>query len=531
MTDTTDGAQGVVATATARADMPTYTRYDGTTEPLTDERVGWELDGFRLVVGLEVHVELTELSSKMFCADPIDFGGEPNTRVSPVSAALPGSLPVVNRAGVEAAALLGLALDCGIAETCRFHRKNYFYPDLPKNYQISQYDVPLCHDGQLDVVVEGQDGEPVTRTVRIERVHMEEDTAKSTHAGDTGRLHGADRSFIDLNRAGIPLLECVSRPDVRTPEEAQAYLRELVAVARALGISDARLEEGSIRCDANVSVHRVGEPLGTRTEIKNVNSVRSLGRAIAYEAERQVRAIQAGEQIVMETRHWDESKGVTETLRRKETLADYRYFPDPDLVPIVHTDADVEALRAKLPELPRQTRQRLSEAGVSAEQAATIVDNDLTPWLDAAVAVDGAEPDVVANWLTGELLGTCSQAEVDVHDSGLDGAWVGELVALVADGTLSNKLAKQVLATGVEERGDRSPSGIAEEEGLQQVSDEGELQQVVDQVIEENPDTVQTIRDGNDKAIGALVGQVMRHTRGQADPRLTNELLRRAIQQ
>jgi aspartyl-tRNA(Asn)/glutamyl-tRNA(Gln) amidotransferase subunit B len=513
--------------------MPTYVRADGTAEPLTDDRVGWELDGFRLVVGLEVHVELTELRTKMFCADPIDFGGEPNTRVSPVSAALPGSLPVANRAGVEAAARLGLALDCGIAETCQFHRKNYFYPDLPKNYQISQYDVPLCHDGHLDVVVDGSrgggDGEAVTRRVRIERVHMEEDTAKSTHKGDTGRLHGADRTAIDLNRAGIPLLECVSRPDVRTPEEAQAYLRELVAVVRAIGISDARMEEGSIRCDANVSVHRPGEPLGTRTEIKNVNSVRSLGRAIAHEAERQVRAIQAGEEIVQETRHWDEGRGVTATLRRKETLADYRYFPDPDLVPVVHTHEQVEQLRASLPELPRDARQRLAGLGVSAEQAATLVDNALVGWLDDAVAVDAVEAGTAANWLTGELIGTCAQADVEVHDSGLDGAWVGELVALVGDGTLSNKLAKQVLQTGVEERGGRSPRTIAQEEGLEQVSDEGELQAIVDQVVAENAGTVEAIRGGNEKAIGALVGQVMKATRGQADPRLTNQLLRDTI--
>jgi aspartyl-tRNA(Asn)/glutamyl-tRNA(Gln) amidotransferase subunit B len=510
----------------------TYTRKDGVTEALTDERVGWQLDGFRLVVGLEVHVELTELRTKMFSSDPIDFGGEPNTRVGPVTAALPGSLPVVNRKGVESAALLGLALECGIADRCQFHRKNYFYPDLPKNYQISQYDVPLCHDGQLDVVVDGpggggdgRDGEPVTRTIRIERVHMEEDTAKSTHAGETGRLHGADRSFIDLNRAGIPLLECVSRPDVRTPEEAQAYLRELVAVVRAIGISDARMEEGSIRCDANVSVHRPGEPLGTRTEIKNVNSVRSLGRAIAYEAERQVRAIQDGETIVMETRHWDEAAGVTATLRRKETLADYRYFPDPDLVPIVHTVAQVDELRARLPELPREARERLVGLGVASQQAATVVDNELVPWFDAALAV-ADDAATVANWLTGELLGA---VEGDVHDSGLSGAHVGGLVALLADGTLSNKLGKQVLATMVAERGTRLPAQVAEEEGLQQVSDEGALQGIVDQVVADNAGTVEAIRGGNAKAIGALVGQVMKATRGQADPGLTNELLRRAI--
>lgn len=522
---TTDAPAG----ATTSDAMATYVRRDGTVEPLTDERIGWELDGFRLVVGLEVHVELTELRTKMFCADPIDFGGEPNTRVSPVSAALPGSLPVVNRAGVESAARLGLALDCGIADTCQFHRKNYFYPDLPKNYQISQYDVPLCHDGHLDVVVDGPGEQEVSRRIRIERVHMEEDTAKSTHEGDTGRLHGADRSLIDLNRAGIPLLECVSRPDVRTPEEAQAYLRELIAVVRAIGISDARMEEGSIRCDANVSVHRPGEPLGTRTEIKNVNSIRSLGRAIAYEAERQVRAVQADEEIVQETRHWDEGRGVTATLRRKETLADYRYFPDPDLVPIVHTREQVEELRATLPELPRHARARMAAAGVSSEQAVTLVDNDLVGWFDQAVEVDGVDGPTVANWLTGELLGACAQAEVDVHDSGLGGGWIGALVAMVERGTLSNKLAKQVLALGVDGRGDRSPTAIAEAEGLEQVSDEGELRGIVEQVVADNEGTVESIRGGNDKAIGALVGQVMKATRGQADPRLTNQLLREVI--
>ncbi|MDX1620959.1 MAG: Asp-tRNA(Asn)/Glu-tRNA(Gln) amidotransferase subunit GatB [Nitriliruptorales bacterium] len=491
------------------------------------DRVGWELDGYRLVVGLEVHVELTELETKMFSPDPISFGAEPNTMVSPVSAGLPGSLPVVNAAAVAAAARLGLALNCDIAERCQFHRKNYFYPDLPKNYQISQYDVPLCSGGWLEVTVgEGDDAETVR--IGIERVHMEEDTAKSTHAGETGRLHGADRTFIDLNRAGVPLLECVSRPDIRHPDEAQAYLRELVGIARALRISDAKMEEGSIRCDANVSVHREGEPFGTRTEIKNVNSVRSLGRAIAYEAERQVRLVQDGGEVVQETRHWDEGRGVTETLRRKETLADYRYFPDPDLVPVVHTPERVEELRASLPELPAQTRGRLIDAGVAPAQAATIVDNGLTPWLDEAVDA-GADAATVGNWLSGDLLGKLGQEGLEPHQSGLTGRHIGELVRLIEDGTLSNKLAKQVLETMVEERGERSPAAIAQQEGLEQVSDEGELQAIVDQVIADNPDTVETIRAGNAKAIGALVGEVMKATRGQADPRLTNELLRKSI--
>ncbi|HEX9888717.1 MAG TPA: Asp-tRNA(Asn)/Glu-tRNA(Gln) amidotransferase subunit GatB [Nitriliruptorales bacterium] len=500
------------------------------TEPLTDDRIGWELDGYRLVVGLEVHVELTELRTKMFCADPIDFGGEPNTRVGPVSAGLPGSLPVANRKGVEAAARLGLALNCGIAQSCRFHRKNYFYPDLPKNYQISQYDVPLCHDGWIDIDVEEVGTrEPGTVRVRIERVHMEEDTAKSTHAGETGRLHGADRTFIDLNRAGIPLLECVSRPDIRWPEEAQAYLRELVAIARALGISDAKMEEGSIRCDANVSVHIPGEPLGTRTEIKNVNSVRSLGRAIAHEAQRQVRLLQEGGEVVQETRHWDEGRSVTETLRRKETLADYRYFPDPDLVPVVHTPERVEELRSTLPELPAQARERIGATGVAREQAATIVDNHLATWFDEAVGM-GADASTVANWLSGELLGRLGQESIAPSESGLSGRHVGELVRLIDDGTLSTKLAKQVLDKVIEARGSKLPAQVAQDEGLQQVSDTGELQAIVDQVIAENADTVDDIRGGNEKAIGALVGQVMSKTRGQADPRLTNELLRSTIQ-
>jgi len=483
----------------------------------------WSLDGFELVCGLEVHVELTALRTKMFSAEPIDFGGAPNTRVGPVSAGLPGSLPVVNGAAVEAAARLGLALNCDVAERCQFHRKNYFYPDLPKNYQISQYDVPLCHDGWLEIEVDGDD-----LRIGIERVHMEEDTAKSSHEGDTGRLHGADRSLIDLNRAGIPLLECVSHPDIRRLEEAQAYLRELVAIARALGISNARMEEGSIRCDANVSVRRPGEEYGTRTEIKNLNSVRSVGRAIAHEAERQVRLLQDGGNVVQETRHWDEDRGVTETLRRKETLADYRYFPDPDLVAIVHPAGRVEQLRASLPELPAATRSRLVEVGVAASQAATIVAGDLVRWFDEAASM-GAAPDAIGNWLAGEVTGQLGAAGLEPADSGMTGAHVGELLGLIADGSLSNALAKQVLEGVIEARGAKSPAQVAQERGLEQVSDEGELRAIVEQVIADNSDTVESIRGGNDKAIGALVGQVMKATRGQADPTLTNQLLRELI--
>jgi aspartyl-tRNA(Asn)/glutamyl-tRNA(Gln) amidotransferase subunit B len=286
-------------------------------------------DGWELTVGLEVHVELNT-TTKMWCGCSADFGAPPNTNVCPVCTGQPGALPVVNEQAVISATRLGLALNCGIAEVCRFHRKNYFYPDLAKNYQISQYDVPLCHDGWLDLEVEGEE-----RRVRIERLHMEEDTGKSTHLGATGRLHGADTSLIDYNRCGVPLLEIVSRPDIHDPETAQAYVRELQAIVQALGVSDARMEEGSIRCDANVSVARIGDPeLGTRTETKNLNSIRSIGRAIAFEAQRQVAVLEDGGTISMETRHWDEGRGVGELLRRKESVADYRYFPDPDLVEV-----------------------------------------------------------------------------------------------------------------------------------------------------------------------------------------------------
>jgi aspartyl-tRNA(Asn)/glutamyl-tRNA(Gln) amidotransferase subunit B len=480
-------------------------------------REGWEL-----VVGLEVHVELTT-RTKMWCGCSTDFGADPNTNVCPVCTGQPGALPVANEQAVADAALLGLALNCSITPVCRFHRKNYFYPDLAKNYQISQYDIPLCEEGFLDVEVDG-----ATRRVGIERLHMEEDTGKSMHMGATGRLHGADRSLIDYNRCGIPLLECVSHPDIRDPETAQAYLRELQGIVRAVGVSDARMEEGSIRCDANVSVRRPGEELGTRCEIKNLNSVRSLGRAISYEAERQIDVIDAGGEIVMETRHWDEGRGVTETLRKKESVTDYRYFPDPDLVEIHSSPTWVDEIRSHLPELPTASRQRLRDGGVAAEQAATIVGGGMLVLHDDAVAT-GADPGAVANWLTGEVTGQLSAAGLEAGEAGLTGAHVAELVALIDDGTLSTKMAKDVLGGVIEGRGAKGPAEVADERGLKQVSDEGELQAIVQQVVEDNPETVEAIRGGNDKAIGALVGQVMKATRGQADPKKSNELLRAAI--
>jgi aspartyl-tRNA(Asn)/glutamyl-tRNA(Gln) amidotransferase subunit B len=484
------------------------------------------LEGYELVVGLEVHVELTTLT-KMWCGCPTTFGDEPNTNVCPVCSGQPGALPVPNRRAVHDATLLGLALGGAISPRCRFHRKNYFYPDLAKNYQISQYDVPLVTEGRLEVEVE-RDGEFVTEVVGIERLHMEEDTGKSLHLGATGRLHGADRSAIDYNRSGVPLLEIVSHPDIRDPETAQAYLRELQAIVRTLGVSDARMEEGSIRCDANVSVRRPGAELGTRCEIKNLNSIRSLGRAIRYEALRQVQVLEDGGAIVMETRHWDEEKGVTRTLRRKETVTDYRYFPDPDLVEMTTTVDAVEAVRAELPELPAVARARLAAAGVPRAQAATILVGGMLALHDEAVAA-GASAPAVANWLAGEVTGHLSSEGVTLEDIGLTGAHLAELVAMVAEGTLSSTMAKQVLGGVLGSGGARGPREIAAERGLEQVSDDDALGAVIDEVIAANADAVTAVREGNAKAIGALVGQVMRATQGRADPKRTNELLLRAI--
>ena len=487
----------------------------------------WLPEGWELVVGLEVHVEL-HTTTKMWCGCSTNFGAEPNTNVCPVCTGQPGALPVPNERAIEDATLLGLAISGSVAERCWFHRKNYFYPDLAKNYQISQYDVPLIHDGHLDVEVELADGSVETRRVGIERLHMEEDTGKSLHVGDTGRLHGADRSLIDYNRCGIPLLEIVSHPDIRDPETAQAYLRELQAIVRAVDVSDARMDQGSIRCDANVSVRRPGEPLGTRTEIKNLNSVRSLGRAIAFEATRQVAVLEDGGSIRMETRHWDEGRGVTETLRVKESVTDYRYFPDPDLVAVTSPAAHVEVVRARLPELPAQTRARLLAVGVAREQAVALVGSDALVVFDDAVAA-GADAVAAARWLTGDVAGQLAAAELELRDSGLTGAHVAELIALIDDGTLSTKLARQVVAGVIEARGAHTPAAVAKARGLEQVSDEGELRGIVEQVVADNASTVEDIRSGNDKAIGALVGQVMKATRGQADPRTTNELLRELI--
>jgi aspartyl-tRNA(Asn)/glutamyl-tRNA(Gln) amidotransferase subunit B len=477
---------------------------------------------YETVIGIETHCELGT-ATKMFCACPTVFGAEPNTQVCPVCLGQPGSLPVANGRAVEYAARIGLALHCRIAERSQFHRKNYFYPDMPKNYQISQYDEPLCVGGWLDVDVEGE-----VRRVGITRVHLEEDTGKSLHVGATGRIHGADYSLVDYNRAGIPLVEIVSEPDLRSADEARAYAEELRAVLLALGVSDAKLEEGSMRFDVNVSIRPVGHAqLGTKVELKNLNSLRSLHRAVAYEADRQRRVLAEGGRLTQETRHWDEGAGRTEPMRSKEFATDYRYFPEPDLVPIEATAGWVDGLGAELPELPAERRARLaSTTGLPAKEVGWLVrDPEVLAYFQAAVT--GRDPKVVAAWVMGELQRDLREFGHTMASNPVGPERLGQLLDLVAAGTVSATAAKDVLAEMF--TSEAAPATIVERKGLAQISDSGELDAVVARVVAANPDLAEKFRGGKRGVLGAMVGQVMRETRGRANPKLVSDLLERAI--
>jgi aspartyl-tRNA(Asn)/glutamyl-tRNA(Gln) amidotransferase subunit B len=477
---------------------------------------------YETVIGIETHCELGT-ATKMFCACPTVFGAEPNTQTCPVCLGEPGSLPVANGRAVEYAARIGLALHCRIAERSQFHRKNYFYPDMPKNYQISQYDEPLCVDGWLDVDVEGE-----LRRIGITRVHLEEDTGKTLHVGATGRIHGADYSLIDYNRAGIPLVEIVSEPDLRSADEARAYAEELRAVLLALGVSDAKLEEGSMRFDVNVSIRPVGHAeFGTKVELKNLNSLRSLHRAVAYEADRQRRVLADGGKLVQETRHWDEGAGRTEPMRSKEFATDYRYFPEPDLVPIEATASWVDGLRAGLPELPAERRARLAEAtGLPAKEVGWLVrDPEVLAYFEAVLP--GRDPKVAASWVMGELQHDLREFGHTMATNPVGPERLGELLDLLAAGTVSATAAKDVLAEMFSS--EASPATIVERKGLAQISDSGELEAVVARVVAANPDLADKFRGGKRGVLGAMVGQVMRETRGRANPKLVSDLLERAI--
>lgn len=483
-----------------------------------DER---ESRHFETVIGIETHVELAT-ATKMFCACPTTFGAEPNSQVCPVCLGEPGSLPVVNGRAIEWATRIGLALNCRIAEHSQFHRKNYFYPDMPKNFQISQYDEPLCIGGHLDIPLEGGD----LRRVGITRVHMEEDTGKTLHVGATGRIHGAEYSLVDYNRAGIPLVEIVSEPDMRSAEEARAYAEELRAVLLALGVSDVKLEEGSMRFDVNVSIRPAGHAgLGTKVELKNLNSLRSLYRAVGYEAERQRRALAAGGQLVQETRHWDETTGRTEPMRSKEYAMDYRYFPEPDLVPIEASAEWVEGVRVRLPELPAERRARLAEAtGLGPKEVGWLArDPEVLAYFEAVS--EGRDPKVAAGWVMGELQRGLREHDRTMADNPVTPARLGELIDLVQAGTISATAAKELLSELF--TSEASPTAIVERKGLAQISDTTALEEVVAKVVAANPDLVAKYRGGKAGVLGALVGQVMRETRGRANPKLVNDLLTR----
>jgi aspartyl-tRNA(Asn)/glutamyl-tRNA(Gln) amidotransferase subunit B len=465
------------------------------------------------VIGLETHVELGT-ASKMFCGCSTEFGAEPNTQTCPVCLGLPGALPVANAAAIESTIKIGLALNCSIASWCRFARKNYFYPDMPKNFQISQYDEPLCVDGYLDIDYDGK-----AYRVGIERVHLEEDTGKNTHVGTSGRIHGADYSLVDFNRAGIPLVEIVTKPVPGTgalaPEVARAYVTELRDLLRALDVSDVRMEQGSLRCDVNTSLNLPGDEWGTRTETKNVNSLRSVERAVRSEIIRQAEVLDAGENVLQETRHFSETTGDTRPGRSKEEATDYRYFPEPDLVPLAPDPEWVEQIRASLPELPAARRARLRESlGLSADDLQQMTNAGVVDLVGATVDA-GAPIGEARNWWLGYLAQTANEREIDAADLGISPAQVARVVALVADGSLSSALARQVV-DGVLSTGSDVDALIAER-GLKVVSDTGALSAAADDAIAANPDVAEKVRGGKVAAVGPLVGAVMKATRGQAD--------------
>ncbi len=481
---------------------------------------------FDPVLGLETHVELGT-TSKMWCGCPTEFGAEANTQVCPVCLGLPGSMPVVNGAAVESTIRMGLALNCSIAEWCRFARKNYFYPDMPKDYQISQYDEPLCFDGYLDVTVETDDG-PREFRVEIERVHMEEDTGKLTHAGGaTGRIHGADYSLVDYNRAGIPLIEIVTKPLVGAgalaPQVARAYVTELRDLMRALGVSDVRMEEGSLRCDVNVSLAKPGEPWGTRSETKNVNSLRSVERAVHSEIERQAHVLTHGGRVVQETRHFHEDTGRSTSGRSKEQAEDYRYFPEPDLVPVAPSREWVEELRGTLPENPSVKRARLrAEWGISDHDFQTIVNAGALDLVEETIAA-GVDQAAARKWWTGELTRIANDREIELADLGVTPAHISRVEALLADGSLSDKLARQVFDGIIGGEGD--VDAVVAGRGLAVVSDDSALLAAIDAALAEQPDVVEKIKGGKVQAAGAIVGAVMKATRGQADAAKVRTLL------
>ncbi|MEK6672716.1 MAG: Asp-tRNA(Asn)/Glu-tRNA(Gln) amidotransferase subunit GatB [Nitrospirota bacterium] len=472
---------------------------------------------YEAVIGLEVHAQMMT-ESKMFCGCPTKFGSEPNSQTCPVCIGMPGVLPVINRKAVEFAVRTGLAADCTISSYSRFARKNYFYPDLPKGYQISQYELPMCEGGHIDIVVDG-----VKKRVGLTRIHMEEDAGKNIHEG-TGNY-----SFVDLNRAGTPLMEIVSEPDIRSPKEAAEYMKKIRAIVRYLGVCDGNMEQGSLRCDANVSVRPLGQKeFGVKAEIKNINSFRFVEKALEYEIKRQIGILDDGGRIIQETRLWDPSTNTTQSMRTKEEAHDYRYFPEPDLVPIVADEKWIDEIRDSLPELPDAKRERfISEYGLPEYDADFLTsEKAIAQWFEDAVKA-GANPKAASNWMMVELTGLLNEENKNMDECPLKPVQLAGMLRLIDNGTISGKIAKtvfeEIYKTG------KDADAIVKEKGLIQISDTGEIEKIVDEVIAKNHAEAERFRAGDEKLIGFFVGQVMKLTKGKANPQVVNDLLRKKL--
>ena len=480
---------------------------------------------YEAVIGIECHVEL-KTESKMFCGCKNEFGGEPNTKVCPVCLALPGALPVANKVAIEHMIRAGLAFGSEIPAFSKFDRKNYFYPDMPKDYQISQYDMPLTQAGVVRYWLE--DG--TIKECHLTRIHLEEDTGKSTHAGSgDGRIAGSTYSLVDFNRAGVPLMECVSEPEIHSADEAVGYLEALRRTLQQLGVSDVKMEEGSLRCDANVSIRPAGsKEFGTKTEIKNMNSFRSVHRAIESEIERQIALVENGERVTQETRGWDEANGVSVSMRSKEQAHDYRYFPDPDLVPMEVSRDMVARIKGELKELPISRFERYtSSLGLDVKQATQLVDNlPLATFFDETVKAS-SNARQSTNFVLGDLSRLANESETPVHESKVTPAHLAELIGLVEGKTINSKIAKDLVDRMW--RGEGSPKAIVEKEGLAQTSDPAAIEKFVDQVLSANEKSVTEYKAGKTNVIGFLVGQVMKASQGKADPQLVNELMKKKL--
>lgn len=475
---------------------------------------------YETVIGLEIHSEL-KTKSKIFCGCSTQFGSEQNTNVCPVCLGLPGVLPVINEKVVEFAIKAGLALNCKISAFSKFDRKNYYYPDLPKNFQTSQYDLPICENGYLDIEVAGQ-----TKRIGITRVHMEEDAGKLVHSGT---INNSEYALVDYNRTGVPLIEIVSEPEISSPEEAKAYLEKVKAILEYLDVSDCKMEEGSLRCDANISLRPAGTiPFGTKAEIKNLNSFRSVQRGLEYEIARQAEVLDDGGRVIQETRLWDEAKAITVSMRSKEQAHDYRYFPEPDLVPIVIEPAQIEAIRQSLPELPDARQRRLmNDHGLSAYDASIITASKaMADYFDATLQ-HGVDAKAATNWLMGEVSKHLNTAGCTVTECPVLPANLAGLLNLIDKGTISGKIAKKVFeemwASG------KAAEVIVKEQGMVQISDTSEIAAIVDAVLAANPQSVEDYKAGKERALGFLVGQIMKQTKGRANPEMVNQLLRDRI--